>query len=93
MSGTSGEPELDPIVQPRLVRFLKDRQRLIDRGIRKELLEQLESQMVMRRRPDTAAEMLVDNMFERFREAGTEVSKKRVRDRLKDANKGPLRDV
>lgn len=91
MSGTPDEAELEPLIQPRLVRFLKNRPRAIDRGLRREFLEELETQMVIRRRPDTAAEKAVDAVFDRFREAGTSTAKRRARERLKKANKGPLR--
>lgn len=90
MSGTSGEEELQPIVQPHLVRFLKDRPRLIDKGMRREFLEELEHQMKIRRQPDTAAERAVNLVFDRARDAGKGVAKRRVRDRFAQVSEGPL---
>lgn len=93
MSGTSEEAELQPIVRPHVVRFLKDRPRLVDKGVRQEFLEELEKQMVMRRRPDTAAERAVDAVFDRFRDAGRGVARERVRQRLSEANETVLQNI
>lgn len=93
MSGVDEGAELEPLVQPRLIRFLKDRPRLVDKGVRRELLEQLENQAIQRRRPDTAAEKAVQSFFNRFNEAGGQVARERAKKRMRKANEGPLKGL
>lgn len=90
MAGTNSETPAQPLVEPRLVRFLKDRPRLVDRGLREEFLEQLEYNIRERRKPDTMAERSVQEFFKRFEEAGGSVAKDRTKKALDKANKGPL---
>lgn len=91
MEGTDNEVVGEPLVEPRLVRFLKDRPRVVDKGVRREFLEQLEENIRERRRPDTAAERAVQKMFRTFEDAGTGVAKDRTKKAMDRANKGPLK--
>lgn len=90
MVGTEGEDAVKPLAEPRLVQFLKDRPRLVDRGLRQEFLEQLEQNIRQRRRPDTMAEKTVQQAFRTFEEAGGGVVRDRTRKALEKANEGPL---
>lgn len=90
MVETDRAPGEQPIVQPRVVRFLRDRNRLVDKGVREDFLDQLESNMVERRKPDTLAEKTVRDLFRRFEDAGSGVAKERVRGRMEKANQNTL---
>lgn len=90
MEGTESENKAKPLVEPRLVQFLKDRPRLVDRGLRKEFLEQLEQNIRVRRQPDSMAERTVQEMFRNLEEAGGGVVRDRTKNALEKANNGPL---
>lgn len=87
-SAVSGEEQ--PIVQPRLIRFLKNRRKLLGGGIRDEFWEEIERNVTERRKPDTAAERAVGNVVDRVQEASFPVAKRRVKDGLSRANEGAL---
>lgn len=90
MKETGGSASEEPILQPRVIRFLKNRPRLIDRGFREEFLEQLESNVSERRKPDTLAEKTVRGVFRNLEEAGSGVAKNKAQGALNKANDGPL---
>lgn len=91
MAGTEGDPDAQPLFEPRVVRFLKNRPRLVDRGLRQELFEELEYNIRERRKPDNMAESVVREGLKRFEEAGGRVAKNRTKQALDKANKGPLK--
>lgn len=93
MAGTDGEVPEQPLFEPRLVEFLKDRPRLVDRGLREEFLDQLAENMRQRRKPDTMAEEAARSVMKRFEDAGGGVVKNRTRDMLNQANEGPLQNL
>ena len=93
MDGTGGNEAAQPLVEPRVIQFLKDRPRLVDKGLREEFLEQLELNIRNRRVPDTMAERSVQQLFNRVEEAGGGVAKERLRKRMERANKTVLNDV
>lgn len=82
--------ELDPILQPRAIRFLKKRDRLIDMGMREEFLDEMEDRVVQRRRPDVVAEKTVKKAFNETAEAAAPPMRRRVFGRLTSANEGIL---
>lgn len=90
-SDSRGEKE--PILQPRLVRFLKDRPRLVDKGLRREFLEELEREMVERRKPDTVAERMARSTMDRFNQATGKVARKKASAVVNKANDGPLQGL
>lgn len=90
MAEPSGSPRDEPLVQPRLIRFLKERPRLIDRGAREEFWATVEENVVDRRKPDKAAERAVQKFFEEMGQNAGPVARNRVRDRLEDANESVL---
>lgn len=90
MVGTEGDEAIKPLAEPRLVQFLKNRPRLIDRGLRREFLQQLEMNIRERRKPDTMAEKTVKRMFEELEQAGGGVAKERTKRFMERANDGPL---
>lgn len=77
----------DPLIEPRVIRFLKDRPRLVDKGLRKELLEELENQVRDRRKPDTVAEKAVRTVFRNAEQVGEQVGQRRAKDRLRKVNR------
>ena len=90
MAGADGDGPEQPLFEPRLVEFLRDRPRLVDRGLREEFLQQLAHNMRERRKPDTMAEEVAQSAMRRFEEAGGGVVKERTRKALDKANQGPL---
>lgn len=87
--GISGEEE--PFLQPRLVRFLKNRTKLVGGSFRNDFWEEVERNVTERRKPDTAAERFLDRIGDEMRSAGFPVMKDRVRNRMARANEGALR--
>lgn len=85
--------ELQPLMQPRLVRFLKNRPKLVDRGVREEFLEEVEERMMERRKPDTVAERTVRRMFNEVADAAAPPTRRRVRERLSRANETVLENM
>lgn len=90
-AGSTGRE--DPIIQPRLVRFLKNRPRAIDAGIREEVLEGMERRIAQRRKPDTVAEKMIDRAFNEVADAAAPPFRDRARNRLENANQGILRNM
>lgn len=85
----SGEEE--PILQPRLIRFLKNRKKWLGGSIRNDFWQEVERNVTNRRIPDTAAERFIDRIGDEIREASFPVAKDRVRNRMARANEGRLR--
>lgn len=90
MPHTGDSDELDPLVQPRAIRLLKNRPRLVDKGIRREMLEELEKSVSERRRADTVAARISHGLVESARQPAETVAKNRLSDSLNKANKGSL---
>lgn len=86
-------PATEPLVQPKLARFLKERRKLIGGDIREELWEQVENNIVERRRPDTAAERAVQKAFEEAAESVGPVARNRMMRRMERANEGFLKNL
>lgn len=87
------EAETQPLFQPRVIRFLKDRPKLVGGGLREDFWEEVENNVAERRKPDTAAERLVQNIMERVAESSAPVARKRIRDRFVNANEGLLENL
>lgn len=71
-----------PLCQPRLVRFLRQRPRLVDFGLREQALANLEHNMCERRKPDKVAE----HASKQLQEAGEPVVRDTLREQLSQAN-------
>lgn len=82
MPHTDGDGELKPLVEPRVIRMLKERPRLVDKGFRKEILEELESAIVERRTTDTVSSRIAHELVDMTRDPATQVTKNRVQDTL-----------
>lgn len=93
MVETDSAGEKEPLLQPRLIRFLKNRPRLIDKGMRKEFLEELEQEVVERRKPDTIAEKMARSAMGRVNNATGKVARRKARDAVNRANNGPLQKL
>jgi len=90
MASPDEQEETNPLVQPRVIRTLKDRPRLIDLGFRQEVLEQMESAMARRRSPDVIAERATQEVKQTAEEATEPVVRDRLRSRVEKANNGIL---
>lgn len=88
------EPEeANPLVKPRVIGALKDRQRLIDMGFRREVLEQMESVIARRRSPDIVAERATQGAKQTAEQAAEPVLRERLKNRVEKVNDGVLRDL
>lgn len=87
-SDTAGEDQ--PVIEPRVIRFLKDRRKLIGGDIRNEFWEELDNRVTERRKPDTAAERTLENLIREIEDASFPVARRRMRDRLARANENRL---
>jgi hypothetical protein len=85
--------QLEPLIQPRVPRLLKERPKLVGGGIREEFWEGLEQTMKERRQPDKVAEKTVREAFNQTADAAAPPVRDRVRDRLDNANSGILENL
>lgn len=85
--------EVDPLIQPRAIRALKNRPRLISLGFREEVLEQMEETVKQRRHPDTVAEKAAQGLKERAEDATEPVVRGRLRNRVRQANERLLKNL
>lgn len=93
MPHTGETGELTPLVQPKAVRALKERPRLVDMGVREEMLEQLEMQIAERRSADTVAARLSHAIADSAKQSAEPVVRDRVSKRLKGANDTVLNEL
>lgn len=82
--------EDQPVVKPRLIRLLKNRRKFVGGGLRDEFWDEVDRRVTERRKPDTAAEKVLENVLREVNEATFPVARKRMRDRLASANEGAL---
>lgn len=84
------EPEqdkrTDPVLQPRLVRFLRERPKLVEFGMREKALESVERNIAERRTP----EIMADRFAMTAESITRPVMRDAARDRLENANEGIL---
>lgn len=73
-------------MKPRVIRALKGRPRLIDMGMREELLEEVEKNMEERRTPEVVAHRISHNVSSTLQQAGEPVVRNRVANMLGLAN-------
>jgi len=71
------EGEADPLLKPRLVRLARDRRRLIDLGVRKDVLDQVEGRICERR----CAENVGDKLTRETLSSVVDLSQPVVRDK------------
>lgn len=69
MPHTGGDGEKEPLMQPRVVKALKNRPRLVDFGVRKQMLEGLEESIAERRHPDRVSERASSTAAETAKQA------------------------
>lgn len=79
-----------PVVQPRLVRFLKNRPKLVGGGLREELWEEMEQALTERRTPDKVAERGTKKAIQEAAGVADPVARRRIADAMESANEGPL---
>lgn len=90
MVHTDGGEELEPLLQPRVIRMLKNRDRVVNLGLREEILEEMEQVISRRRTTDTIAHRVSTTMADMLRDSGEPVVRNRMENRLEQMNRGPL---
>lgn len=80
----------DPLFQPKIIKRLQGRERVVDMGLREEMLQALEHELTERRRPDNVSDRATREVAERARNSTEPVIKNRLRKRMEDANEGIL---
>jgi len=90
MAETDSSGEVDPLLQPRVIRLLRRRPKLFAEDARNEFWEEIENNVIERRKPDTVAERTVDRILNQAREATSPVMKGRARERVRKVNETTL---
>jgi len=93
MAEQGAEEGLNPLVRPRAIRLLKKRPKLVDFGLREEVLEQLDQNICKRREPEEIAERTVKRAFNEGADAAAPPVRERIRSRFESANQGILEDL
>lgn len=81
---------VNPVLQPRLVRLLKRRPKLIEIDAREEVLDELETNIAARRDPDVVAERFSRATIESVKDSFEPVVSDRARKGMKRLNDGAL---
>lgn len=89
MMGAADDDSSDPLVQPRVIRLLKNRRRVVDFGMRKEFWDELESVTENRRRPEEVSQRTVRSGFDRISTATSRV----LRRGMEQANESILKEL
>jgi len=82
-SEDSGE---SPILHPHIIRKLKDRNRLVDFGVRKEILSSVEDRVKQRRKPSNVADRASSRVMSDVSNAGQSVMSDRLRKGLESVS-------
>lgn len=82
--------EQSPLMEPRVVRLLKERTRIVDFGMRREVLEEMEVIIQERRKPNRVAKRATDNILSRAQEATRRPLSDRVEKRVDEINESIL---
>lgn len=90
MPPTGEGSEANPLLEPRLIQKLKDRKRLVNLGVREEVLEYMEEGLKQRRDPERVAEKASSEAFNLAKGAGEPVLRDRAKKGLDMANEGPF---
>lgn len=83
---TGGDSGEDPLLEPRVIKKLKERNRVVSFGVREQFLEQLEAVQREKRKPGNVAEEAVKRGFQRAEEAGAGVAKETTKKMLQRGN-------
>jgi len=84
------DPEKEPIVQPRLIRFAQRRPKLVDIEVRDRFLENLEESVCQRRCPPDVSDRVSKLVARSGEQAVEPVLRNTLRSRLSDANERVL---
>lgn len=84
MDQTTGDP--DPILKPRLLRKLRDRERLVDMGLREETLDQLQQAICERRSVENVSDRLTSSTMRSVVDVTQPVARNKARDAMDKAN-------
>lgn len=91
MAQSDDTAELEPLLQPRLIRFMRDRPRLIDRGIRKEALDDLETIVAERRTTDSVANTVGRQVSSTLQDVTGRLARTETKKQLDKANQKQLK--
>jgi len=89
MDQNTGDP--DPILKPRVLRKLRDRERLVDMGFREEALDQLQQAVCERRSVEKVSDRLSSSTIRSLVDVTQPVARNKARDALDTANRTVLR--
>lgn len=90
MPHTEGDSEIQPLMQPRVIRAIRSRPRLVDFGVRERMLEQLEENIKKRRTTDTVAHRMSSFIANIGKDSSEPVLRDVAKSQLDRANQGPL---
>lgn len=75
-----------PLLQPRIIRLLKDRPRLISFGLREDVLDELDAKMCQRRSPQSLADKLSDVLVNEASDSMRPAIRRRAEQRVSKMN-------
>lgn len=87
----SNDPEQEPVVQPRLIRFAQRRPKLVEIEVRDRFLENLEESVCERRCPPNISDRVSKLVARSGEQAVEPVLRNTLRTRLSEANERVLR--
>lgn len=83
----------EPLIEPRLIHLLEKRPRLVDRGIREELLHQFRENVAARRTPEKVGERISREMVNNIADTTEPVVRDRARNRMTEVNDTVFRNL
>lgn len=87
------DEELQPIIEPHMVKKLRNRTRLVDFGLRRQFLEELEEVMRRRRSPDELASRASREATNAAKEPAEAVVRDRIKEKLNNMNDNKLSEI
>lgn len=93
VNGNQQNNESGPLVKAHFIRFLVNRPRLIDQGVRKDLLKNLQQDIETRRNPSNVAKRTVSTALDRTRNATERTASTKMESILTNANRGPIEHI
>ena len=90
MPPTGGQGDEEPLMSPKLVRALRNRNRLVDFGVRESMLEGVEQQIKERRKPSRVSERASSTVADTVRNAAEPVTRDVAKGALDRANDSVL---
>jgi len=93
MAGNSGDNASEPIVKPHVVRLLKNRPRMVDKGVRRNILDHLDKSMTGNRTPDSIAQRASQRAMKPVQDAASGTVRDHTKQLLDKANGTILKNL